>query len=311
MQLPLLVPFLLWISGCSTAQDEITGPEEVRGQEQGSLMVQCRYSSSWKDYTKYWCRGAAWRSCEILIRTDSEQLVKKNRLSIRDNQTDLIITVTMEDLRLSDAGVYWCAIEKSGFDHKFKVDVSIDPVPTTLSTTSTVTVFTTETVTVEETSMFSTLSSHYSDDRHSSGDGGLLDLTVLLPVISAVLLLLLLVVLLFAWRMMKRQKKAAGPSSDQVQQSLEGDMEVCYANLSLKQPRASYGPSKSSAGKAHDEDVEYVTMAPFPREEISYAALSLAALGQEPTYSNTDCLNTHLPRMSLEETTEYSSIRRS
>ncbi|XP_055448296.1 CMRF35-like molecule 1 isoform X3 [Psammomys obesus] len=295
MQLPLLVPFLLWISGCSTAQDEITGPEEVRGQEQGSLMVQCRYSSSWKDYTKYWCRGAAWRSCEILIRTDSEQLVKKNRLSIRDNQTDLIITVTMEDLRLSDAGVYWCAIEKSGFDHKFKVDVSIDP----------------ETVTVEETSMFSTLSSHYSDDRHSSGDGGLLDLTVLLPVISAVLLLLLLVVLLFAWRMMKRQKKAAGPSSDQVQQSLEGDMEVCYANLSLKQPRASYGPSKSSAGKAHDEDVEYVTMAPFPREEISYAALSLAALGQEPTYSNTDCLNTHLPRMSLEETTEYSSIRRS
>ncbi|XP_021490855.1 CMRF35-like molecule 1 isoform X1 [Meriones unguiculatus] len=317
MLLPLLVPFLLWISGCSTAQDKITGPKEVRGQEQGSLMVQCRYSSSWKDYTKYWCRGAVWKSCEILIRTDSEQLVKKNRLSIRDNQTDFIITVAMEELRLNDAGVYWCAIERSGYDHKFKVDVSIDPapqapitVPTTLPTTS-VTVFTTETVTVEETSVFSTLSSHYSDDRHSSGDGGLLDLTVLLPVISAVLLLLLLVVSLFAWRMMKRQKKAAGPSSDQVQQSLEGDLEVCYANLSLKQPRASCGPSKSSAGKAHGEDVEYITMAPFPREEISYAALSLAALGHEPTYSNTDCLNTYIPRMSLEETTEYSSIRRS
>lgn len=156
------------------------------------------------------------------------------------------------------------------------------------------------------------LGAHVScHSRHSSGDGGLLDLTVLLPVISAVLLLLLLVVSLFAWRMMKRQKKAAGPSSDQVQQSLEGDLEVCYANLSLKQPRASCGPSKSSAGKAHGEDVEYITMAPFPREEISYAALSLAALGHEPTYSNTDCLNTYIPRMSLEETTEYSSIRRS
>ncbi|XP_055448592.1 CMRF35-like molecule 5 isoform X1 [Psammomys obesus] len=140
----LLFLHLLVFPGCSTAQDEITGPEEVRGQEQGSLMVQCRYSSSWKDYTKYWCRGAAWKSCEILIRTDSEQLVKKNRLSIRDNQTDLIITVTMEELRLSDAGVYWCAIEKSGFDHKSKVNVSIDPAPemSPMITTTTATVLT-------------------------------------------------------------------------------------------------------------------------------------------------------------------------
>lgn len=306
--------------GCFTAQDPVTGPEEVSGYEQGSLTVWCRYGSWWKDYSKYWCRGPKRSSCEIRVETDaSERLVKENHVSIRDDQTNFTFTVTMEDLRMSDAGIYWCGITKAGYDHMFKVHVSINPatqspttVPTTPTTTSTTTIFTV-TTTVKETSTLSTQTSHYSDNRYDSGgvgDGnGFLDLSVLLPVISAALLLLLLVVSLIAWRMVRRQKKAAGPPSGQ---PLEDDL--CYANLSLQQPRTSplkKGSSMSSSGKDHQEEVEYVTMAPFPREEISYAALSLASLGQEPTYSNTACLVTHGPRTNLgEETTEYSSIRR-
>ncbi|XP_035312118.1 CMRF35-like molecule 1 isoform X1 [Cricetulus griseus] len=328
MQLGLLVPILFWISGCSTAQDAITGPSMVRGQERGSLTVRCRYKSKWKDYKKYWCQGADWRTCETLVKTDaSEKLVKKNRVSIRDNQTDLIFTVTLEDLRISDAGVYWCGIDRVGYDHMFKVNVNIDPAPqapttvlTTLPTTSTTTMFT-ESGAVNGTSSFPQRSSPYStlsddggDSDGGSGGSGLLDLSVLLPVISAVLLLLLLVASLFAWRMVRRQNKAAGPHSEQVS-SLEGD--VCYANLSLQQPRPSHGSSQkkgssmSSSGKAHQEEVEYVTMAPFPREEISYAALTLAALGQEPIYNNTgSSLVTHIPSTTFEESTQYCSIKR-
>ncbi|ERE69150.1 CMRF35-like molecule 7-like protein [Cricetulus griseus] len=117
------------LPGCSTAQDAITGPSMVRGQERGSLTVRCRYDSSWKDYNKYWCQGADWRTCETLVKTDaSEKLVKKNRVSIRDDQTDLIFTVTLEDLRISDAGVYWCGIDRIGYDPNFEVNVNIDPV---------------------------------------------------------------------------------------------------------------------------------------------------------------------------------------
>ena len=118
----------LCFSGVSTAQDPVTGPVEVRGQEQGSLTVQCRYTSGWKDYQKYWCQGAYWKSCEILAETDaSERMVKKNRVSIRDDQTHFIITVTMEDLRMSDAGIYWCGIMRIGHDPMFKVNVNIEP----------------------------------------------------------------------------------------------------------------------------------------------------------------------------------------
>ncbi|XP_028745535.1 CMRF35-like molecule 3 [Peromyscus leucopus] len=141
----LFPALLLFIPGCSTAQDPITGPDTVRGQVQGFLTVQCRYASSWKDYKKYWCQGAVWRTCEILIQTDaSEQLVKKDRVSIRDDQTDFIVTVTMEDLRISDAGIYWCAIQRTGFHPHFEVNVNIDPASTTMAPVLTTTASTME-----------------------------------------------------------------------------------------------------------------------------------------------------------------------
>ncbi|XP_028608715.1 CMRF35-like molecule 3 isoform X2 [Grammomys surdaster] len=124
---------LLRVMGCCTAQGPVTGPEEVSGYEQGFLTVQCRYNSGWNNYKKYWCRGAYWKSCKILVETDaSEQLEKKNHVSIKDDQTHRIFTVTMEDLRMSDAGIYWCGITKSGTDPMFKVSVNIDPELTTI-----------------------------------------------------------------------------------------------------------------------------------------------------------------------------------
>uniref|UniRef100_A0A8C9CS18 Ig-like domain-containing protein n=1 Tax=Peromyscus maniculatus bairdii TaxID=230844 RepID=A0A8C9CS18_PERMB len=141
---------VLYFPGFSTAQDPITGPDTVSGQEQGSLTVLCPYDSSWKDYKKYWCQGADWSTCEILIHTDtSEQLVKKKRVSTRDDQTDFIVTVTMEDLRISDAGIYWCAIERTGRDPHFEVNVNIDPVLTTTPSTTMVPVLTSTPSTTE------------------------------------------------------------------------------------------------------------------------------------------------------------------
>uniref|UniRef100_A0A8C5P3K1 Immunoglobulin domain-containing protein n=1 Tax=Jaculus jaculus TaxID=51337 RepID=A0A8C5P3K1_JACJA len=111
---------------CSSVQNP-TGPKLVIGQEKGSLIVKCHYGSSWKTYTKYWCQGPDWKSCRTLVTTNSEQLVKKDRVSIKDNQKSLVFTVTMENLRRSDAGTYWCGIERTGVDPGFEVNVVIDP----------------------------------------------------------------------------------------------------------------------------------------------------------------------------------------
>ncbi|XP_025219400.1 CMRF35-like molecule 4 [Theropithecus gelada] len=118
---------LLILAGYSIAT-EITGPTTVNGSEWGSLTVQCAYGSGWETYLKWWCRGADWNGCNILVRTNgSEQEVKKNRVSIRDNQKNRIFTVTMENLKRDDADSYWCGIEKTGIDLGVKVQVTIKP----------------------------------------------------------------------------------------------------------------------------------------------------------------------------------------
>ncbi|XP_046319373.1 CMRF35-like molecule 5 isoform X2 [Marmota monax] len=127
--------------GYSTANNEVTGPKTKSGPERGSLTVQCNYTSGWKTHKKYWCRGAVWRSCKTLVSTTgSEQEVKKDRVSIRDDQERLMFMVSMVDLRRDDADIYWCAIERSGYDLKFPVDVTIDPAPENPVTARTTTV---------------------------------------------------------------------------------------------------------------------------------------------------------------------------
>ena len=106
----------------------ISGPRAVRGVEQGSLTVRCRYDPGYERHVKWWCRGAAWNNCPFIVKTTgSEKEVKKDRVSIRDNQKDRSFTITMEELRLDDTDTYWCGIERTGTDLGNTVEVTIDP----------------------------------------------------------------------------------------------------------------------------------------------------------------------------------------
>ncbi|XP_063098587.1 CMRF35-like molecule 7 isoform X2 [Cavia porcellus] len=115
---------LLSLPGCFS----LRGPASVRGSEGGSVTVQCHYSSRWKTYNKWWCRGRRRRVCSVLVKTrGSEQEEKSGRVSIRDNQTYWSFKVTMEGLRQDDAGTYWCGIERSFTDPGVPVKLIIDP----------------------------------------------------------------------------------------------------------------------------------------------------------------------------------------
>ncbi|XP_027968700.1 CMRF35-like molecule 7 isoform X3 [Eumetopias jubatus] len=126
--------FLVVVSvtpGCFSIQ----GPRSVRGLEGGSVSVQCNYTADWKTYEKWWCRGADWTSCQILVQTNgSEQVMKRDRVSIKDNQSHLLFTVTMEDVRQDDTDTYWCGISRHGPDLGTSIKVTIDPVGMILST---------------------------------------------------------------------------------------------------------------------------------------------------------------------------------
>ncbi|XP_070336114.1 CMRF35-like molecule 5 isoform X3 [Odocoileus virginianus] len=306
MHLLLLFCLFLQLSGSSA----ISGPRAVRGVEQASLTVRCRYDPGYESYLKWWCRGADWGSCRIMVKTtESEKEVKKGRVSIKDDWKDRSLTVTMEKLRLDDSDTYWCGIEKFGTDLGNRVEVTIDPAPTTVPTTTTTTP-TTSTVTTKDIVRSSAETGHTSNN---SDDG--LGLSVLLPLIFAVLLLLFMVASLVAWRMAKRPKKAAGTSPVQVRQPPGSD--INYADLNLPQIEKPSGSSRkkpsgraSSSPQAYSGDGDYANTAEVSRDSITYAALSLDTLDEQPTYSNMEHLNGPPPSRILEEATEYSVIRK-
>uniref|UniRef100_H0XG95 Immunoglobulin domain-containing protein n=1 Tax=Otolemur garnettii TaxID=30611 RepID=H0XG95_OTOGA len=276
-------------------EDPITGPGAVSGPEGGSLTVQCCYNPEWRTHKKWWCRGADWGPCKILVETTgTEEEVKKDRVSIRDSWKDYTFNVTMEALRRDDADTYWCGIERTGIDKGVQVKVTIDPDFCDSS---------------DESDSPVSLGSHMEAKCRVLG---ITRLSILLPLIFAIVLLLLVAISLLAWRVMKKQKKASGVSPEQALQPLEG--EICYANLTLQQNGASSNFSRKKASvkppSASQVEVEYVTMHPVPRQEVSYASLSFGILDQEPTYSNTGQHTTHVSGGSHQELTEYSTVRR-
>ncbi|XP_004749056.1 CMRF35-like molecule 1 [Mustela putorius furo] len=301
----LLLSFLFLFRLAGSA--DITGPAEVRGPVGGRLAVHCRYEPWWKIYRKWWCRGAVWSSCRILVRTDgSEQEAKRDQVSIKDDWKSQMFTVTMEKLRWNDTDAYWCGIERTGVDSGVVVKVVIDPATTTVPT-STIPSTTMSTGTAE------TASSYQSSDSSNS-----LKLSILIPLTVAVLLLLLVAASFLALRKMRQPNEAAGVSPEQVVQPPEREADICYANLALQSTSTSHKSSQkkgctkpSSSAQDDQPEVEYVTMGPLQKEEIPYADLSWELLNQDATYCNMSFHVAHVPSRSHEESMEYSSIRRS
>ncbi|XP_060108881.1 CMRF35-like molecule 5 isoform X2 [Heteronotia binoei] len=112
----------------------LRGPGAVHGFVGRSIHVTCHYDTSYQTYYKYWCKGASWNYCtEVVKTTGSEAEMKSGRTSIKDNHTCSCFTVILENLGEADAGMYWCAIERTGIDSG--IQVIIAPILSTPQTT--------------------------------------------------------------------------------------------------------------------------------------------------------------------------------
>ncbi|XP_032312800.1 CMRF35-like molecule 6 isoform X1 [Camelus ferus] len=115
---------LLHVPGCWS----LSGPHRVTGVVGGSLSVQCRYKKEFIDHIKFWCKSPCLLSWRMVETTESEREVRNDRVSIRDHPASLTFTVTLENLRMDDAGTYCCGIDKSlSFDLTSEVEVSVFP----------------------------------------------------------------------------------------------------------------------------------------------------------------------------------------
>ncbi|XP_078403900.1 CMRF35-like molecule 8 [Cetorhinus maximus] len=107
------------VSGALWADKQVTG---IVGR---AITINCHYDRWHQQQVKYWCHG--WTDqCSNLVRTDDPG-GRRGRISITDIKTVGIFIVTMENLRLEDAGYYRRGIVKPGpaFDPKLTVELQI------------------------------------------------------------------------------------------------------------------------------------------------------------------------------------------
>ncbi|XP_041102537.1 CMRF35-like molecule 7 isoform X2 [Polyodon spathula] len=105
----------------------------ITGNEGGSVSFQCYYDRYYDTNVKYWCRGYVWSSCKEIQRS-SEKHRDENKVSISDDRTQGIFTVTVRRLEKKDADWYWCGIERVGTDEGILLNLQVADATSTTTT---------------------------------------------------------------------------------------------------------------------------------------------------------------------------------
>ncbi|XP_072886348.1 polymeric immunoglobulin receptor-like [Hemitrygon akajei] len=129
----IVLLFLISV-GFTSGSTAITGPEKVKGVVGQSVTVECRYEHEYKDYVKKWCRGDPSVSCDALVSTEKPQ---HGRVSMNDNKSQGIISVTMDNLKMSDKGLYQCMIQRAIVipNDRFTISLEVSEAPEKEATT--------------------------------------------------------------------------------------------------------------------------------------------------------------------------------
>lgn len=103
----------------------LRGPSEVTVPYGEKLSVTCDYNDGFQSYVKYWCRGAYWKTCEIIVKSNDKK--SKHRYSIEDNPSSLYVIVTGRGMKPEDSDTYHCGIERNGIDNMHVMKVTVLP----------------------------------------------------------------------------------------------------------------------------------------------------------------------------------------
>uniref|UniRef100_A0A3B5L628 Immunoglobulin domain-containing protein n=1 Tax=Xiphophorus couchianus TaxID=32473 RepID=A0A3B5L628_9TELE len=92
--------------------------------EEGSVTISCPYDSQSVNKLKFLCRGNRPSTCRQQAVITSRN---NNKYSTNDDKRARTFTVTISDLRLDDAGKYWCGVTKDFTDIYKEVKLNIRP----------------------------------------------------------------------------------------------------------------------------------------------------------------------------------------
>lgn len=267
------------------------GPSSMTGYIGGSLSVSCSYQEGYETYPKYWCHPGTLTSCSfknyIVITSEQQPWVQRGRISIRDNRTQRVFTVTMKDLTAGDAGTYLCGVRtpiwQQDVTNKVQVIV-LSALPSTSAIPS---------GPISGPTWMSPQQETTKQTAHPTSPGdlseGQLDIVmdILIPCIAVVLFLLALAAVVLVILSRKRKKALAGASIEMCSTHGTANAEVLqYVDIShvgTKQ-RQLYSNVRA-APVSLQTDTEY--------SEVKKPSQNLAV--------NTETPNTQVCKIPLEE----------
>nr|QBK46353.1 polymeric immunoglobulin receptor [Ctenopharyngodon idella] len=115
MALPLLLTILV-LGVLPGSHCTVTTVGDLAVLEGQSVTVPCHYNPQYISHVKYWCQGRMIDFCSSLARTDDPESTpqSKGRVTIADDPTQHVFTVSMQNLTVGDSGWYWCGVELGG-----------------------------------------------------------------------------------------------------------------------------------------------------------------------------------------------------
>ncbi|KAL4645984.1 hypothetical protein GN956_G9737 [Arapaima gigas] len=90
----------------------ISAPPMLTGSLGAPITVRCQYDLLYKDHPKYWCEGAFYELCRIVVKTTEPR--ENDKASIQDDRENGVFTVTMKALQWRDGRQYWCVVSRKG-----------------------------------------------------------------------------------------------------------------------------------------------------------------------------------------------------
>ncbi|KAF4118118.1 hypothetical protein G5714_000169 [Onychostoma macrolepis] len=90
----------------------VGAPETVTGHRGERLDIRCSYESGYESNSKYFCKGECiFGLRNIIVKSGSP--AEDERLSLTDDTTARVFTVSITDLRTTDQGLYWCGVKRT------------------------------------------------------------------------------------------------------------------------------------------------------------------------------------------------------
>ncbi|XP_055076038.2 uncharacterized protein [Misgurnus anguillicaudatus] len=120
--LSVILVILLEIKGTSC----LWTVSKITAKTGGSVTIPCNYHLNNKEQPKYWCKGRNWSTCMTLRPTNQKE--KRPGISFHNDPDELVMTMTMTNLRTSDSNRYWCAVKIGGLlrsDMKTSLDLTV------------------------------------------------------------------------------------------------------------------------------------------------------------------------------------------